>query len=330
MDTIWFPGLGNLHFTIKSTAFEIFGISIHWYGIIIATGFLLAVLLGMRNSKKYGIDPDNIIDLVLIAAPISIVCARLYYVIFYSGEPNPYFQDPVKIFKIWEGGLGIYGAIIGALVTAYFFTKRKNIGFFKLADFGLPYFVLAQGIGRWGNFVNHEAFGGNTSLPWGMTSERIRKDIEYFRDQGANISPDLPVHPTFLYESLWDIAVFFFLIWYGKRKKVDGEVFFLYMILYGAGRFFVEGLRSDSLMLGGFKISQLLALVFIAVFTVVLVVGRRRLSLAAAEDTDGKPGRYSGVLERMKEADEQDGIKASGDNDTGIAGDGHIDDSDLY
>ncbi len=331
-DIIWFPGLGNLHFTVKSVVFEIFGIPINWYGIIIATGFLLAVILGMRSSKKFGLDPDNIIDLVLIAAPVSIVCARLYFVIFYPYKPNPYFQNPGDIIKIWEGGLGIYGAIIGAVITAYFFAKRKNIKFLNLTDFGVPYLILAQAIGRWGNFVNREAFGGNTSLPWGMTSTKIKEDIVFFQQSGIDINPDLPVHPTFLYESLWNLAVFFFLIWFRKKKKVDGEVFFLYMILYGAGRFFIEGLRSDSLMLGGFRISQLVALLFIAAFSVLLLKRRRSFKLAAVEGTDGQPSSYSGVLERMKEDEEQDDMTASDDNiestegsrfDDGIVKDGN-------
>jgi phosphatidylglycerol:prolipoprotein diacylglycerol transferase len=289
MNTIEFPGLG-LKFYIGREAFSVFNIPIFWYGIIIAFGFLLAVLLGMRSSKRFGIDPDNIIDLVLFAAPVAIVTARLYYVIF-SWEN---FKDnPLDIFNTRKGGLAIYGAIIGAIVVAYIFAKKKKIGVFKLFDFAVPYLVLAQGIGRWGNFVNQEAYGTTTNLPWGMT--------------GSDIGPD-PVHPTFLYESLWDFGIFFFLIWYRKKKKIEGEVFFLYMILYGLGRFWIEGLRTDSLMMGNIRISQFLAAIFVIFMSIIFFV-RRKKYLEASEAVEIGTSNYASVLKRIRE--EEDEIKNS-------------------
>jgi len=285
MDTIEFPGLG-LKFFVSRVAFKVFGIPIYWYGIIIAFAFLLAVLLGMRSSKKFGIDPDNIIDLVLFAAPVAIVTARLYYVIF-SWED---FKDnPLDIIDTRRGGLAIYGAIIGAVVVAYIFAKKRKIGVLKLFDFGSPYLILAQGIGRWGNFINQEAYGTTTSLPWGMT--------------GSDIGPD-PVHPTFLYESLWDFAVFFFLIWYRKKKKVEGEVFFLYMILYGVGRFWIEGLRTDSLMLGNIRISKFLAALFVILMSIMFFM-RRKKHLEAYDTDEVGTSNYASVLKKIKEEEDE-------------------------
>jgi len=154
----------------------------------------------------------------------------------------------------------------------------------KLFDFAVPYFVLAQSIGRWGNFVNQEAFGTNTTLPWGMTSETVRKYLADHADSlssmGILVDPNLPVHPTFLYESLWNLGVFLFLIWFREQKKHEGEVFILYMILYGTGRFWIEGLRTDSLMWGNFRISQLLAGIIVVVLTFIFVFRRKKRPLS--------------------------------------------------
>jgi phosphatidylglycerol:prolipoprotein diacylglycerol transferase len=304
--TVSFPGLNDLSFTINNIAFSIFGINIYWYGIIIASGFLLAVFLGMRTAEKYGINPDDVIDMVLIAAPVAIIGARLFYVLFSLGEPNnPYVKDPLKILKVWEGGLAIYGGVIGGLGTAYVFARVKKIKVSRLFDFGVPYFILAQAIGRWGNFVNQEAFGSNTDLPWGMISDKTRR--YFIENPQLGMNPDLPVHPTFLYESLWDLSVFFFLIWYrSRRKKLNGEVFCLFMALYGAGRFVIEGLRTDSLMLGNLRISQALGLVFAIVFFISFLVIRKRTDSIDEESAQAEPSIYRGVMEKLKEEEEQD------------------------
>jgi len=211
MNIVEFPGLWGLSLSVDRVAFEVYGISIYWYGIIIAAGFLLAVLLAMKNSKNVGIEPDRIIDLVIFAAPAAIICARLYYVIFSWDN----FKDNLwEVFNTRNGGLAIYGAIIGAFVVGYVFAKVRKIAPLNLFDFGVPFFVLAQGIGRWGNFVNQEAFGTNTTLPWGMTSETVKSELERLKDSGISVDPTIPVHPTFLYESIMDVAIFLILIFY--------------------------------------------------------------------------------------------------------------------
>ncbi len=304
MNTISFPGLGDISFHIDRVAFNLFGFSLHWYGIIIAAGFLLAVLLGTRVSKKLGINPDDIIDLVLYAAPISIICARLYYVIF-SGD-RMYLEDPMEIVRIWHGGLAIYGGIIGAIGTTFVFCKIKKINTLNVLDFGLPYFALAQAIGRWGNFVNQEAFGSQTDLPWGMTGNVIQ---EYLSMNFPHLDPKIPVHPTFLYESLWNFGVFAFLIWYRKRKKNDGEVFCLYLILYGIGRLWIEGLRLDSLMLGSTKVSQIISICCI-MLGIAAFVGLRKMKNAAVLEAANEPSSYSAILEELNnkniDSDEHD------------------------
>lgn len=317
MNLVEFPGLWGLKFTINRVAFEVFGIPIYWYGIIIASGFLLAVLLGMRNSKLAGIEPDNVLDLVLFVAPAAIICARLFYVIF-SWE---LFKDnPIDIINTRKGGLAIYGGVLGAILVAYFFAKRKKIGVLSLFDFGAPYLVMAQGIGRWGNFVNQEAFGTATALPWRMNSETVNSYLT-----GFNGSIDLTkfgVHPTFLYESLWNFAVFFFLIWYRNKKKMDGEVFFLYMLLYGAGRFFIEGLRTDSLMLGSFRISQLLAALFVVTFTILFIYRRKKVigSDGEAPEEIGQ-SQYGTVLMKLRENEMmEDAHKTTKENEPQASG----------
>ncbi|MDP4179787.1 MAG: prolipoprotein diacylglyceryl transferase [Bacillota bacterium] len=304
MGVISFPGLGNISFHINRIAFSLFGLSIHWYGIIIAAGFLLAVLLALKNCKKYDIDPDNIIDLVLYAAPISIITARLYYVIFSSDKT--YLENPLEIAKIWHGGLAIFGGIIGAVATTFVFCKIKKINAWNLLDLGLPYFALAQAIGRWGNFVNQEAFGSQTNLPWGMTGDQIKKYIER---NYPNLDPNVPVHPTFLYESLWNIGLFVFLVWFRKRKKVDGEIFFLYMIFYGIGRMWIEGLRTDSLMLGSLRVSQILS-VIIAIVGCVAFFWRRKLKSGKEAGLAYEPSGYEAVLEELRDNNKNE----TGDN----------------
>ena len=310
MNLVEFPGLWGMKFTISRVAFDVFGIPIYWYGIIIASGFLLAVLLGMKNSKLAGIEPDSVLDMVLFGAPVAIVFARLFYVVF---TWELFKDNPIDIVNTRKGGLAIYGGILGALMVAYFFSKKKKVGFFSLMDFAAPYIIMAQGIGRWGNFVNQEAFGSATSLPWRMNSETVNSELMAF-NSGIDLSV-FGAHPTFLYESLWNFAVFFFLIWYRKRKKLDGEVFFLYMLLYGAGRFFIEGLRTDSLYLGTFRISQLLAAVFVITFT-ILFIYRRKMIKKYDEETPSEIGQsqYGAVLMKLREegtADRQDEEKAA-------------------
>lgn len=280
-----FPGLWGLKLDINPVALHFGSFNIYWYGIIIAIGFALAVFLSSKDSKKFGIEPESIVDMVLWCTIPAIICARLYYIIF---SWNEYNWDFYKMINIREGGIAIYGAVLGALISAAIFAKVRKIGIIKLFDYCVPYLVLAQGIGRWGNFVNHEAYGTHTSLPWGMS--------------GSNIVNG-PVHPTFLYESLWDLSIFFFLLWFRKRKKAAGEVFLLYMILYGFGRFWIEGLRTDSLMLGNLRISQVLAVLFVISFAVIFFI-RRKKAVSGAEVVEKGTSQYGNILKEMENQDE--------------------------
>ena len=303
MSVIEFPALG-LKIPLNPIALHLGNISIYWYGIIIAASFMLAVFLAMRESKKFGLEEENIIDLVLFAAPISIVFARMYYVIF---SWDKYSSNPSEIVKIWHGGLAIYGALIGALTVAFVFARYKKISAWKLFDFCIPYVALAQAIGRWGNFVNQEAYGVNTTLPWGMTSEKIKSELSVLQMQGVKVDPNLPVHPTFLYESLWNLGVFLLLLlWFRKRKKLEGEVFFLYMVLYGIGRFWIEGLRTDSLMLGSFRISQVLALLFAMSFGIAFFIRRKKAAKVADAAVESGPSEYGAILKQIKEAEKEE------------------------
>ncbi len=297
MGYIEFPKLG-FKIPINREAFNVFGLPVYWYGIIISAGFFLAVMLAMKNSKKAGIKSDDIIDLVLFATPFSIVCARMYYVIFNWSEFN---GDFFKIVNIRTGGLAIYGGLIGAVIVALVFGKLRKVNTLRLVDFCIPYFLLAQAIGRWGNFTNQEAFGRNTNLPWGMTGEVIQKQLEVFRDLKVPVDPGIPVHPTFLYESLWNLAIFFLLMWFAKRKKLDGEVFCLYMVGYGAGRFWIEGLRLDSLWLGSFRISQVLSLVFVIVFGLIFVIRRKMSRAQGITAGDAVESEYTTLLHELNE-----------------------------
>lgn len=283
MNTVEFPGLG-LNIEINKVAFKIFGLPIYWYGMILATALFAAVLLGMRRSKKEGIKPEDVIDLTIFGAIAGIVCARLYYVIFNFSE---FKDDLLKVFNTRMGGLAIYGALIGAVIAAFFVARYKKIKPLHLFDFAIPYVVLAQAIGRWGNFVNMEAFGTSTDLPWRMSLPGVGD-----------------VHPTFLYESLWDLGVFLILIWFRNRKKIEGEVFCMYLVLYGLGRAWIEGLRTDSLMLGTIRVSQLLSVLLVVAGVVIILERRRRASILAADSnvTIGQ-SEYGSVLEKLKHED---------------------------
>lgn len=309
---VQFPGLWGLEFELRRWAFEVFGVKIYWYGIIIALAFLVAVLLAVRSSRKFDIEPDNILDLVLLAAPAAIIFARLYYVIF---SWDQYKDNLLEIFNTRNGGLAIYGGVIGALLAAWLYAKKKKISFLHLTDFTVPYLVLGQGIGRWGNFVNQEAFGSKTSLPWRMNGEYPNA---YLNSLQENL--DLTkwgVHPTFLYESLWNIAVFLLLILHRKRKKAEGEVLFLYLVLYGIGRFFIEGLRTDSLMLGSLRVSQLLSILLVLVFALLFIYRRvKKAKEADEEPVDPGQSQYGALLMKMKGEEQAEEAKEAAAQDT--------------
>lgn len=302
--TVSFPNMG-IDFNISNVAFKIFNMPIYWYGIIIAFAFLVCILWAMKDSTKFDLVPDTVIDLMLFAAPAAIICARLYYVIF-SWED--YSSNLKEIFNTRNGGLAIYGGIIGAVIAAYFVARYKKIPTFKFFDFAIPYVALGQAIGRWGNFFNQEAFGTNTSLPWGMTSPVIKAYLsnpdrakELSDLHGIIVNPDLPVHPTFLYESILDFAIFAFLLWIRKKKKFDGEVFCLYFLTYSLGRAFIEGLRTDSLMIGNFRVSQLLSILLVIAFGVFVVYKRIKIKNESLEQPYLGQSAYADILKSMEE-----------------------------
>lgn len=230
---------------MNPVAFKIFGIEVMWYGVLISIGVVIGAILAIKEAKRQGIDEDTMIDLLLYAIPIALIGARLHYVIF---NWNYYKDDLLEIFNFRGGGLAIHGALIAAIIVAIIFTRKKKIDFWKVADACAPSLILGQAIGRWGNYINQEAYGRPTDLPWGIVIDGVK------------------VHPTFLYESLCNFIIFLFLLWYRRDKpKVSGEVFLLYLALYSVIRFFVEGLRIDSLMLGSIRVAQLISILAIIV-----------------------------------------------------------------
>ena len=219
-------------------------LTVHYYGAIIAFGLILGVLYACRRSKEFGLKEDDLIDGVLWVTPFAIICARAYYVIFRWAEE--YAANPISALYIWQGGLAIYGGVIGAVVGITVFCKIRKIKPAVVLDVVSLSFLIGQSIGRWGNFFNREAFGAETDVLWKMGLMKANGDIIY-------------VHPTFLYESLWNACGLVILHFASKRRKFDGQVALGYMAWYGLGRCMIEGLRSDSLYIGPFRVSQLLA-----------------------------------------------------------------------
>ena len=240
MRTVLFPGLG-LEFHLDRVAFQLFGLPIYWYGVIIACGFLLAVVFCYKMAPRFGIKPDDVIDLLFFAVPLAILGARLYYIVFYLDlyRRSDGSLDVLKMLDIRDGGLAIYGGVIAAAITLLVFCRIKRIDFFAFADLGSFGLLIGQCIGRWGNFMNVEAYGGPTDLPW-------RMGIDAYVD---GVWQYMEVHPTFLYESLWNLLGFLLLlsVVLRKRRRFDGEIMGGYFLWYGVGRGLIEGLRTDSL-----------------------------------------------------------------------------------
>ena len=261
----------GLRFTLNPIAFSIpLGENhwdIYWYGIIIATGFLLALLYGLKNAKRFDINVDRMLDVVLVTVPVAILCARAYYVIF----------DGVKINSISEffgfgdssgfTGLAIYGGVIGAFVTGAVMCRLRKLNILDMFDLAAIGFLIGQGVGRWGNFMNQEAYGSLTGSDWwGMQSERTVSEV------GEGL-----VHPCFLYESIWCIIGVILLNYFSKKRKFKGQIILMYCAWYGFGRGFIELLRTDSLMLGGIKVSSLLSFILCISASVLLTVIFNRL-----------------------------------------------------
>ena len=273
---VQFPGLG-LDLTVNRVALAIGGFNIYWYGVIIAAGMLLAMLYAFRNAVDYGIDSDRLVDVVAIGTVMAIVCARIYYV---AMAPFAY-QSLWDMIDIRKGGIAIYGAVIGAFVFGGLAAKWRKVPLLPLFDLVSLGFLIGQGIGRWGNFVNQEAFGTNTTLPWGMHSEGTEaylKSVQVTLPTGVTVDPAAPVHPTFLYESIWCLVGFAVLASLYKKRRFNGQIFLGYIIWYGLGRAWIEGLRTDSLYLFHWtlfgqriRVSQALSLVMVLVCAGILV-----------------------------------------------------------
>lgn len=257
--TIGFPNLG-LEFTLNRVACTVLGKDIYWYGIIICAGFILAALYVNSRTKDFGITSDNLTDCLIICVPLGIICARIYYVVFEWGY---YAQHPGEIIAIWKGGIAIYGGIIGTLIGLFVYSRVKKLSLASLCDLAAFGLLIGQCIGRWGNFINREAFG---------------RETEAFSRMGLTLPgrETVYVHPTFLYESLWNFVGFLLLhFWFRKHeRKFDGELILLYAVWYGIGRALIEGLRTDSLYITGtgIRVSQLLAGVSAAAAAVVLAL----------------------------------------------------------
>ena len=262
---VQFPGLG-LSFELNRVAFSIGRFNVYWYGVCIAFGICLALVFAFRHSVEFGVDADSMVDVILIGIVLGIASARAYYVA----------MAPFKYESIWEmiairdGGLAIYGGIIGGFLFGGLACKWRGVPVLPMFDLTAMGFLLGQCCGRWGNFFNQEAFGCNTALPWGMYSEATRDYLmgsTVTAQSGVTIDPNLPVHPTFLYESIWCLVGFILLFRYIKKRKFNGDIALRYMIWYGAGRFWIEALRTDSLMLVpsiGLRVSQLIAGIAVA------------------------------------------------------------------
>lgn len=251
---------------MNPVAFNLFGLEIRWYGILIASGMIIGIILTSYTCKIKKISYDNMMDIVLIALPSAIVGARLYYVLFNLGY---YGKNPSEIIDIRQGGLAIHGGVLFAVIAAYIYTKRKKLPFLKYADAAAPSIIIAQALGRWGNFFNQEAHGGEVSY-------NFIKHFPMFIQKGMFIDGTY-YHPTFLYESIWDVLVFLILIYFIKKIKTDGILFFSYVGLYSIGRFMIEGLRTDSLMLGPIRVAQLVSLSGVLLWIVFLYYAHYRM-----------------------------------------------------
>jgi len=260
---------------IDPIAFSLGPIDVRWYGVIIASGIVLAFIVAQREMVKRGFHPDFLTDLLIWAVPLAILGARLYYVLF---KWEYYADNPGKILQIWEGGLAIHGALIASFIVAYVITRKRNKSFLKVADIVAPSLLIGQTIGRWGNFINQEAHGGPVSREFLENMFLPDWIIEQMRIDGTYY------HPTFLYESLWNFTGVIILILLRRVNLIRGEMFLFYIIWYSVGRFFIEGMRTDSLYLvGELRTAQVVSLVSVVVAIIIIVYRRFMIK---------KPARY--------------------------------------
>ena len=277
-----FPNLG-IYLDHVGKNISIFGFSIAYYGIVIVTGMMIAIWIAQREAKRTGQNPEQYLDLAMIGIAAGILGARIYYVIF---AWDYYKDDLLSIFNIRQGGLAIYGGIIGACIAVVIYSRKKKQNFSLLMDTASMSIVFGQIMGRWGNFFNREAFGDYTNNLFAMqlpvSAVRANEITQKLWDHVVTVNgvEYIQVHPTFLYESLWNVGVLLFLFWFRKRKKFNGEVFLMYLIGYGLGRIWIEGLRTDQLLLPvvGLPVSQLLSGCLVVGCTILVVWKRKKLS----------------------------------------------------
>ena len=277
-----FPNLG-IYLDHVGKNISIFGFSIAYYGIVIVTGMMIAIWIAQREAKRTGQNPEQYLDLAMIGIAAGILGARIYYVIF---AWDYYKDDLLSIFNIRQGGLAIYGGIIGACIAVVIYSRKKKQNFSLLMDTASMSIVFGQIMGRWGNFFNREAFGDYTNNLFAMqlpvSAVRANEITQKMWDHVVTVNgvEYIQVHPTFLYESLWNVGVLLFLFWFRKRKKFNGEVFLMYLIGYGIGRIWIEGLRTDLLLLPvvGLPVSQLLSGCLVVGCTILVVWKRKKLS----------------------------------------------------
>ena len=277
-----FPNLG-IYLDHVGKSISIFGFSIAYYGIVIVTGMMIAIWIAQREAKRTGQNPEQYLDLAMIGIAAGILGARIYYVIF---AWDYYKDDLLSIFNIRQGGLAIYGGIIGACIAVVIYSRKKKQNFSLLMDTASMSIVFGQIMGRWGNFFNREAFGDYTNNLFAMqlpvSAVRANEITQKMWDHVVTVNgvEYIQVHPTFLYEGLWNVGALLFLFWFRKRKKFNGEVFLMYLIGYGLGRIWIEGLRTDQLLLPvvGLPVSQLLSGCLVVGCTILVVWKRKKLS----------------------------------------------------
>ena len=319
-----FPGLGIKDLPISRVAFQIGGFPIYWYGICIVLAFAACVGLAMKQAKKFGMTSDDVIDFSLVVIPAAIIGARLYYVAF---SWKSFSSDFKKILDIRDGGLAVLGGVLLSFIAVAVFVKIKKLKISTVLDFLVVYIPLGQAIGRWGNFFNQEAFGTNTNLPWGMISESTTAYLKMFC---PNLDPNAPVHPTFLYESLATIAIFVALLIIRKRSRQPFTTVAMYAILYGVARFFIEGLRTDSLYIAdtGLRTSQVLSAVMVvagfAIIAIVRFMGLKRevfaSEAAGAKDVNITADESSEAGDTSESTDTPESSESSESTDTSDTG----------
>lgn len=321
MEYISFPGLGIEPFHIDKVAFNLFGRDVAWYGVLITCGMILAVFCALWLAKYEKISADNVYDLALTVIICGVLGARAYYVIFtwneldYVVTNGTFWQNLWGTFRnciaMWDGGLAIYGGIICGLISGFIFSKIKKIEFLKIFDILVPCVLIGQVIGRWGNFINVEAHGGETTLPWRMGIHFIAGDV---------VLAEQFVHPTFLYESLWNLIGLIIVLCIYKKKKFNGQNFCYYLMWYGFGRMLIEGLRTDSLYIWNtqIRVSQLIGFCSVIIGIVLFIILYKRSKVKKLADEayapifEEKPAEENGTDENANAPDKSD----SSDTDT--------------